>query len=46
MSLGRPIKTVARDAGYASSSAFIGMFRRVLGVTPTEYLEHAVRPSG
>lgn len=46
MSLGRPIKTVARDAGYASSSAFIGMFRRVLGVTPTAYLEHAVRPSG
>lgn len=45
MSLGRPIKSVARDAGYASCSAFIGMFRRVLGVTPTEYLRYADLPS-
>ncbi|SEJ32374.1 AraC family transcriptional regulator [Frateuria terrea] len=45
MSLGRSIKTVARDAGYASSSAFIDMFRRVLGVTPTDYLRYAGPPS-
>lgn len=38
MSLGCSIKTVARGAGYASCSAFISMFRRVLGVTPTAYL--------
>ena len=38
MSLGHSIKTVARDAGYASCSAFISMFHRVLGMTPTAYL--------
>lgn len=37
LSQGLPIKAVARDAGYASCSAFIAMFHRVLGVTPTEY---------
>jgi AraC-like DNA-binding protein len=35
---GEPIKKVARDAGYASSSAFTAMFRGVLGVAPTHYL--------
>lgn len=38
LSLGHPIKSVARDAGYASCSAFIAMFHRVLGVTPSEYV--------
>jgi AraC-like DNA-binding protein/mannose-6-phosphate isomerase-like protein (cupin superfamily) len=38
MSLGRPIKTVARDAGYASCSAFCSMFHRIVGVSPTDYL--------
>ena len=38
MATGDPIKTVARDAGYQSASAFSAMFRRVLGVTPTRYL--------
>ncbi|MEV8521318.1 helix-turn-helix transcriptional regulator [Dyella marensis] len=38
MSLGRPIKTVAREAGYASCSAFCSMFHRIIGASPTEYL--------
>ena len=41
MSLGHSIKTVARDAGYASCSAFSSMFHRVLGVTPTGYMKQA-----
>jgi AraC-like DNA-binding protein len=43
---GRPIKAVARDAGYASSSAFTCMFHRVLGVTPTDYLRQARTAGG
>ncbi|MGO4703083.1 helix-turn-helix domain-containing protein [Dyella sp. 2RAB6] len=38
MSLGRPIKTVAREAGYASCSAFCSMFHRIIGASPTAYL--------
>lgn len=38
ISLGHSIKTVAREAGYASCSAFSSMFHRVLGVTPTNYV--------
>ena len=46
MSLGRPIKTVAREAGYASSSAFCSMFHRIIGASPTEYLRQvAGRPA-
>lgn len=33
----QPIGTVARDLGYRSESAFIAMFRRTLGATPTRY---------
>lgn len=39
MSAGYPIKKVARDAGYASCSAFSAMFHRILGVTPTGYMK-------
>ena len=41
ISQGAAIKTVARDAGYASCSAFSSMFHRVLGMTPTEYMKQA-----
>ncbi len=41
MSLGRPIKSVARDAGYASTSAFCSMFHRIIGASPTDYLRQA-----
>jgi AraC-like DNA-binding protein/quercetin dioxygenase-like cupin family protein len=34
---GRPVKSVAVDAGYASSSAFIAAFRKSFGITPARY---------
>lgn len=34
---GRPVTTVALEVGYASTSAFISMFRRELGSTPSRY---------
>ena len=46
ISMGHSIKTVARDAGYASCSAFSSMFHRVLGVTPTGYLKQAMESGG
>ncbi|MFC4763483.1 AraC family transcriptional regulator [Dyella koreensis] len=46
MSLGHPIKTVARDAGYASSSAFCSMFHRIMGATPTDYLSQSAVSRG
>ena len=38
---GRPVKNVALDVGYSSASAFIAMFRRVLGVSPGHYFDAA-----
>jgi AraC-like DNA-binding protein len=35
---GHPVKVVALELGYAHPSAFIAMFRRELGETPTRYL--------
>lgn len=35
---GASIKRTARDAGYASCSAFSAMFHRVLGIPPTQHL--------
>lgn len=34
---GQTVETVALDLGYGSASAFIGMFRRLMGVTPDEF---------
>ena len=39
LSEGDPVTTVALDLGYESPSAFIAMFRRTLGDTPTRYLQ-------
>lgn len=36
---GVPISTVAMDLGYESPSAFSAMFRRALGVAPSEYFQ-------
>jgi AraC-like DNA-binding protein len=36
---GRDVATVARELGYASPSAFVHMFRTLLGVTPARYYE-------
>ncbi len=35
---GTPVTTVALDLGYDTVSAFIAMFRRTVGMTPTAYL--------
>ena len=34
---GQTVETIALDLGYGSASAFIGMFRRLMGVTPDEF---------
>lgn len=36
---GEPVTKVALDLGYENVSAFIAMFKRVLGVTPGRYVE-------
>lgn len=41
LAAGASIKSVARDAGYASCSAFCAMFHRILGVSPTSYNKRA-----
>ena len=38
---GTKVETLSRDLGYASTSAFIAMFRRLTGVTPDEYRRSA-----
>ncbi|MGN7980300.1 AraC family transcriptional regulator [Burkholderia sp. 22313] len=39
LSDGHPVTRVAFDLGYASASAFTSAFRRILGDTPSRYLE-------
>jgi len=39
LAAGRPVTAVALEVGYESPSAFIAMFRRCLGTTPTRYFE-------
>lgn len=39
LAAGEAVTTVALDLGYDSVSAFIAMFRRHLGATPTQYLK-------
>lgn len=34
---GHTVEAIALDLGYSSASAFIGMFRRLMGVSPDEY---------
>ncbi|HEV8040542.1 MAG TPA: helix-turn-helix transcriptional regulator [Bryobacteraceae bacterium] len=43
LAAGEPVTNVALEAGYDSPSAFISMFRRQLGTTPSRY--HAGGPS-
>lgn len=33
---GHPVQVIARDLGYANTSAFIAMFRRLTGLSPTQ----------
>ena len=41
LAAGEKITHVALEAGYSTPSAFIAMFRKVLGVTPSRYFENA-----
>lgn len=40
---GQTVEHVALDLGYGSASAFITMFRRMVGVTPDEFRKNGVR---
>ena len=37
---GQPVLRVALDLGYGSHSAFTAMFRRVMGVSPSDYFKN------
>ncbi len=37
---GTPITVLAMEFGYETPSAFAAMFRRVMGTTPSEYIDH------
>ncbi|MBL4906155.1 MAG: helix-turn-helix transcriptional regulator [Sneathiella sp.] len=39
LAAGRPVTAVALDMGYDSISAFISMFKQILGVTPSRYFD-------
>ncbi|MDX1431534.1 MAG: helix-turn-helix transcriptional regulator [Gammaproteobacteria bacterium] len=41
LAAGQPVTTVAYDLGYRSPSAFVSMFRRILGTTPRRYLRRS-----
>ena len=41
---GHKVESIAFDLGYGSASAFIAMFRRLMGVTPDEYRRGAGLP--
>jgi AraC-like DNA-binding protein len=43
LAAGEPVTNVALEAGYDSTSAFISMFRRELGTTPSRYHDKAQR---
>lgn len=43
---GMPVARVAEAAGYASTSAFIAMFRRAYGQSPARYFERAMTLAG
>ena len=39
---GQTVETIALDLGYGSASAFISMFKKLMGTTPDEYRKGAV----
>ena len=43
---GQSVQMVARTLGYESTTAFINIFRQVLGTTPGRYLDQQMRHSG
>ncbi|KAF1045201.1 AraC family transcriptional regulator [Xylophilus sp.] len=44
LAAGQPVTAVALDLGYATASAFIGLFRRTFGATPAVYRERLAGP--
>jgi AraC-like DNA-binding protein len=42
LAAGEKVTAAALEAGYNSTSAFISMFRKQLGTTPTRYLHGGV----
>ncbi|WP_231902214.1 helix-turn-helix domain-containing protein [Neptuniibacter pectenicola] len=38
---GATVENVALDLGYSTASAFIAMFKRLLGTTPDEYRKNS-----
>jgi AraC-like DNA-binding protein len=44
LAAGEKVTAAAMEAGYNSTSAFISMFRKQLGTTPTRYLRGGVEP--
>jgi AraC-like DNA-binding protein/quercetin dioxygenase-like cupin family protein len=42
---GRPVTEVAIEVGYDSPSAFIAMFKRALGTTPSQYFSNISHPA-
>ncbi|MDE2253182.1 MAG: helix-turn-helix transcriptional regulator [Betaproteobacteria bacterium] len=43
---GETVEHIAHDLGYGSSSAFIAMFRRMMGLTPDEYRKASAGAAG
>jgi AraC-like DNA-binding protein len=43
LAAGQPVSTIALDLGYATASAFIGLFRRVFNETPAAYRKRLAR---
>ena len=41
---GETVESIGLDLGYSSASAFISMFRRLMGTTPDEYRKHRRSP--
>ncbi|MFH4548974.1 helix-turn-helix transcriptional regulator [Vibrio alginolyticus] len=39
LEVGDSVEVIALELGYSSSSAFIAMFKRIMGVTPKEYVK-------
>lgn len=44
LEMGKPILNIALELGYESSSAFSYMFKREMGVSPTDYLRKKNKP--
>jgi AraC-like DNA-binding protein len=46
LAVGMPVNAIALDLGYATASAFIGVFRQAFGVTPAVYRQRLVASDG